>query len=78
MAFAELSLPNEQLAEAETKLVEKWTPERINTVARGLGRAQIIGRHPNGLPITQRALDIAELMQINEAKHQALEGGLNG
>jgi len=55
-------------AEFEQKISEKWPPERVRYVARGLGRSTTVNRTPDGLPITERAAEIEELMRINEER----------
>lgn len=62
MSIEEISAASGQ---AEIQPVDEWSAAKIERVARGLGRSQIIGRHPDGSPITERALDIEALMAKN-------------
>lgn len=49
----------------EVQSVNEWPAARVERVARGLGRSQMIGRYPDGLPITERTLEIEALMKRN-------------
>lgn len=63
--MSEISHGGEE-ARAKLKSVDTWSKTEIERVARGLGRSQIIGRHQDGLPITERELEIQALMERNQ------------
>lgn len=63
--------------EFELMVSQGWPSERRHAVIRGLGRSRMIGRLASGLPITERARDLAELRAIDEERarrSQTLEG----
>ena len=62
MSIEEISANSGQV---EIQPVDEWSAARVERVARGLGRSQMIGRHPDGLPITERTLEIEVLMERN-------------